>query len=108
MSRARSSLARRSPSDTATMEKITSRPRFRSKSNSNNSDLFHGECARMHFFLSEALLELLAIARPPLAIERLDDDFDHDDPVAFDHLVLVAFPQACRGAAAGIRGHTAE
>jgi hypothetical protein len=49
------------------------------------------------FLLLETRFELLSVGYPPLAIERLDDDFDHDDPVAFDHLVLVAFPQARRG-----------
>src|SRR5687768_16757709 len=47
-------------------------------------DTLDGKCACMHFLLPKTLLESLAVLRPPLAIEDVGDDFDHDHLIAFD------------------------
>src|SRR5687768_15366898 len=60
----------------------------------------------MNFLLPETLLEAFAIALPPLTIEDLGHDFDHDHLVALD-VVFGALPGTGRGTT-GVRRHAAK
>src|SRR5688572_3480636 len=69
-------------------------------------DALDGECPNMDFLLAKTLFERFAITRPPIAIESVGDDFDHDHLVTFD-VVFGALPQP-RGGTARVRGDAAK
>src|SRR5215210_9199599 len=64
---------------------------------SASGDLQLLDCQRAHYqlFLTKRPRELIAIRAPPVAVERVDHDFDSDDLVAVD-LARRALPQADR------------